>query len=380
MSRSAASTAAWWIAALALAAALLAATEYRTRDADSRAYISIATRLAGEPVSRWIAPQWWGAWGGQGLFREHPAGTFIPPALLTRAGYPPAQALFVVSLACQIASLLLVASLAGRLAPRADARALVWALQLIPIAFVFRVRGNQEYLLLAGLLLAVYGIERLRDSGWWMGVALAGTAWALLVKGVFGLLAPVLAAIWLLSRPPGTGAGRRGWLGVAALVLLAPALAWAYERAYLAVAGQSFLDYYLGARLSLDAGSRWPFPLDKASNGLWYAGRVLWYAAPWSLVLLAAARPGMRARLSAAREWVRFAALGALATVALVAWRDTTADRYVFPAYFLAAAAGAASACAWWPAMAALSRALDRTWPWGPVALWLALVTARVLS
>ena len=158
-----------WLTVLVVAAALLAATGYRTRDPDSRAYITITTHLVDEPVSRWIAPQWWGAFGLQGLFRDHPAGTFVPPALLAKAGYPVAQSLFVVTLACQILALLLMSALASRLRAASQARALVWALQLIPIAFVFRVRANQEYPLLAGVLLAVYGLERARI--WWAWIA-----------------------------------------------------------------------------------------------------------------------------------------------------------------------------------------------------------------
>ena len=76
----------------------------------------------------------------------------------------------------------------------------MWALQLIPIAFVFRVRANQEYPLLAGLLLTVYAIERARTSWPWIAAAIAGALYALLVKGVFALLAPVLAALWLWTR------------------------------------------------------------------------------------------------------------------------------------------------------------------------------------
>ena len=203
-----------------MAAALLAATGYRTRDPDSRAYITITTHLVDEPVSRWIAPQWWGAFGLQGLFRDHPAGTFVPPALLAKAGYPVAQSLFVVTLACQIVALLLMSALASRFAPPSQARALVWALQLIPIAFVFRVRANQEYPLLAGLLLAVYGIERARIGWAWIAVALGGALYALAVKGVFALLAPVLAGVWLWSRRQGGSGGAAGWVGVTLIVVL----------------------------------------------------------------------------------------------------------------------------------------------------------------
>ena len=369
--------------ALVVAAALLAATGYRTRDPDSRAYITITTHLVDEPVSRWIAPQWWGAFGLQGLFRDHPAGTFVPPALLAKAGYPVAQSLFVITLACQIVALLLMSALASRFVPPTQARALMWALQLIPIAFVFRVRANQEYPLLAGLLLAVYGIERARLGWAWIAVALGGALYALAVKGVFALLAPVLAGVWLWSRRREGSGGAAGWVGVTLIVGLLALAAWSYERAYHAVTGQSFLDYYLGARIALEGSTRtpWPFPLDKVDNLTWYMGRVAWYAMPWSLVAIAAVVPAMRARLTRGPgDWVRFAGFAALVTIALVAARDARADRYVFPAYFFAASAGVIVACARWPRAATWADGLDRMWPWGPAVLWLALVGGRMLT
>ncbi len=307
----------------------------------------------------------------------------MPPALLARAGYPVGQSLFVVTLAAQIVSLLLIAALARRLAPSAEARALVWALQLIPIAFVFRVRANQEYPLLAGLLVAVYGLERARTSWRWIAVALAGVLYALLVKGVFALLAPVLAGSWLWMRRRDARVGVATWTGLALMVLMIPLCAVAYERAYLAVTGQSFLGYYLGARIALEgnATTPWPFPLDKASNAVWYIGRVLWYAFPWSLIAVAAVMQNVQARLSpGARVWVRYAAIAAIVTIALVAARDTKADRYVFPAYFFAASAGVVLACARWPTVASWADRLDRLWPWGPALLWLLLVAGRAVT
>jgi 4-amino-4-deoxy-L-arabinose transferase-like glycosyltransferase len=371
-----------WVAVLVVAAALLAATGYRTRDPDSRAYITITTHLVDEPVSRWIAPQWWGAFGLQGLFREHPAGTFAVPALLARAGYPVGQSLFVVTLACQIISLLLMSALAARLAPASHARALVWGLQLIPIAFVFRVRANQEYPLLAGLLVTVYALERARASWGWIALALVGAFYAVLVKGVFALLAPVLAGLWLLSRRPQLKGDRVARVALGVTALLMPLLALGYERAYVAVTGQSFLEYYLGARIALEGSTTtsWPFPFDKVVNASWYAGRVLWYAAPWSLVPIVIRLPAFRGRFtSASRDWARFAGMAALVTIGLVAARDTKADRYVFPAYFFAASAGIVLTCACWPRAAAWASRLDRTWPWGPAVLWLVLVAGRIL-
>jgi hypothetical protein len=368
-----------WLSVLVAAAALLAATGYRTRDADSRAYIAIAARMAGEPASRWIAPQWWGAWGGQGLFREHPAGAFVPAALLTRAGYPAGQSLFVVTLAAQVIALLALSALCRAVVPAPHARLLVWALQLIPIAFVFRVRANQEYLLLAALLVALYGLERARTAAAWALVAVGGTIAALLVKGVFGLLAPVLAALWLWSRRRHGAPGAAGWLTLLAMAAAPLALAWAYEHVYVAATGQSFLGYYLGSRIGLEAGGL-PFPANKIWNALWYLGRLMWYAAPWSALgamALAAWRPAA-AQPAGAQTWVRFALLAAGAIVALVAARDTRADRYIFPAYFFAASGGLVWASVRWARVAALAERLDETWPWGPAVLWLLLVAGRV--
>jgi hypothetical protein len=369
-----------WLAAVAVASVLVLATGYQTRDADSRVYVTVAARLATAPAGQWIAPQWWGAWERQGLFREHPIGIFVLPALLAKAGVPAAQAPYVIYFAIQAACCLMLVALAGRAPGRATSHAIVWAVLLIPIAFVFRVRANQEYALLLGLLVAVYGIERSRDRAWWVAMALAGFIVALVVKGVFGLLAPVYAALWLLavrSRSPSA------WIGVAAMVALAPVVAVAYERAYVAVTGESFLDYYLGARLGLESAptSSVAWGLDKAGNALWYLGRLLWYAAPWSLVLLVGSfawtSPAGRSR--GADAWVRFSLSAVILTVGFLALRDTKADRYIFPAYFLAACGGLAIALDRAPRFSRLMARVERTWPWGPALLWLLLVAGRVI-
>ena len=138
-----------------------------------------------------------------------------------------------------------------------------------------------------------------------MGAAILGALYALLVKGVFALLAPVLAALWLWSRRRQADVAMPAWVGLAGVLLVMAAATWIYERMYAATTGQSFLDYYLGARMALDGPTTTtlPAPLDKASNALWYAGRVLWYAAPWSLVAMTAVVPAIRGIGAASREW-----------------------------------------------------------------------------
>ena len=372
-------TAGAWCLAVLLASSLVVLTGYRTGDADSRVYVTIAAHLSAEPSARWIAPQWWGAWGMQGLFREHPVGIFIAPAMLARAGLPAAQAPYIVTLTAQAVCVLLLVALVARVTPRPHGHLLAWFLPLIPIAFVFRVRANQEFPLLAGVLLAVYGIARARRDAAWLLPALAGFVGALLVKGIFALLAPMYAALWLLMVPtPPDSRKWTPWLGVAAMAAVTPLLAAAYEHAYVAATGQSFLEYYLGARMSLEGATPaggLPAPVEKSYNALWYGGRLLWYAAPWSLALLLVSR----VTRPPVANVIRFAAVASLATLLLLALRDTKADRYVFPAYFLAATGGVLAAAAWSPRLGRLAARLEEAWPWGPALLWLALVAGRVL-
>jgi hypothetical protein len=207
--------------------------------------------------------------------------------------------------------------------------------------------------------------------------------YALLVKGVFALLAPICGALWILASSEKPGERRRAaWAGIALMVLLTPVIAWEYERLYAAATGQSFLDYYLGPRIALEgtaSGGSLPFPLDKLWNAGWYLGRIAWYAAPWSLVLAATWRIRGGSDPRQWRRWTRYCVMATLITVALVALRDTKADRYVFPAYFFAAAGGTVRAIDRWPRVDRWSVAVDRIWPWGPVALWFALFLSRLV-
>jgi 4-amino-4-deoxy-L-arabinose transferase-like glycosyltransferase len=371
----------WWGVTLLTASSLLIATRFRTHDPDSALYVIVASHLAEQPIPSWIAPQWWGGWNHQGPFREHPAGTFIPPALLTRLGVPGEQSSFIVGLLAQIVSLITLVALGSRLLPSSWARMQLWTLQLLPIAFVFRIRANHEYLLLAGTVVAVYAIERARERWAWLLLALAAFAYALLVKGIFGFLAPALSCVWLVMVPPREGARNiRGWVGVVLMGLVTPLIAVAYEHAYVTATGLSFFDYYMGVQLRiqrLDTG-RLPFPINKLWNAVWYLGRIAWYAAPWSLTLLAARVGGPEGRRNQG-AWLRFCIGGVLLTVGLLALCDTRADRYMFLAFYLAGAGGTVAAIARWPRVERLAERLDRTWPWGPAALWLALFMSRLV-
>ncbi len=364
---------------LLVASVLLVLTHFHTRDPDSALYVTVATHLADQPVRLWIAPQWWGGWNHEGPFREHPFGVYLLPALLTRAGVPGEEASFIVGLLTQVIVLITLVALARRLLPAPSARMLLWTLQLLPIAFVFRIRANHEYPLLAGVLVAVYGIERARERWPWLLLALSGFLYALLVKGIFAGLGPALATVWLLVVPPRDGARNlTGWVGIVLMGVATPVCALLYEHVYVATTGLSFFDYYVGVQLrrSRLQGSSLPFPINKMWNALWYAGRVIWYSAPWSVFL------GMTSRMARGtpeRAWWRFCVGGALLTVGLLALNDSRADRYMFPAFYLAGAGGTIAALERWPRFKQLSERLDGFWPWGPAAFWLVLFASRLV-
>jgi 4-amino-4-deoxy-L-arabinose transferase-like glycosyltransferase len=388
-----------WIAALAASFLLLALFQFRSGDPDSNVYAGISARLAAEPFVRWIAPEWWGQWDFTGLFREHPIGIFVFPALAGRLGYPPPQAAYAVHGLFQAVSIVLVQLIAVQLVSRRDARALGWIVQLMPIAFVFRIRANQEYAVLAGILLALLATERSRARPAWAWLTALGFAWALLVKGVFGFLVPIACGVWLVaaewSDRAGAGAGRSGkngasrrtvpWVALTSVLLVAPILTVTYEWAYRAVTGDSFLAFYTGPRLRPDAVAGGA--IDRAGyNIVWYTARLAWYAFPWSVVALAAFGMwvlGVRNRremVSSADEGavraLGFATVASFILIVLFSFSDRRADRFIFPAYYFMAAAGGIVAIRSSPALSRVANRLDR--PWIPAACWMALFLLRL--
>ena len=179
-----------WARAFLVVAALLITSGFSSDDPDSALYAGIAGRLAEEPVARWIAPEWWGFWPEAemtGLFREHPAGVFLLSAALTRVGIPAAQGAYVVGAFAGLASVLMMAWLIGRVATRDEARGALVLLQLMPVAFIFRMRANHEYPMLVCLLLALIGLVRVAEarSSWGTALVALGLTAGLFIKGVF---------------------------------------------------------------------------------------------------------------------------------------------------------------------------------------------------
>jgi hypothetical protein len=383
-----------WVLALVAAAIALAAVGYRTRDADSRLYAEMAARVSEAPAAGWIAPDFPPGWYMSGPFREHPAGLLVPAAALGRLGYPAPQAAYAMNALYQVLTIVLIQRLAATLVPGLEARALGWLVQLLPIAFTFRIRANHEQALLLCLVAALYGTERSRSRPRFVLLTVAALVGLLLVKGVLAVFGPALCILWLLSRRL-TASGpapsdRSAWLGLAAGVVAMGATAVAYEHLYRLTTGEPFWSFYLARQLGVAAATGDPNGLlAKAGNLVWYLGRVAWFPFPWSLALLLAAWRARRlpARLAAcgSSPSARGALAGGLFAVATVvlyvglfSLSQRRADRYIFPVYYVVGAAGGVAALRASTRLRGLAGALDR--PWVPAAVWTVTFAAHLFA
>jgi hypothetical protein len=384
-----------WCAALTVAASLLVAVDIRTRDPDSTLYTKLASALADRPVSRWIAPEWGGAWDQHGLFREHPVGILIPSVLAIRAGFPREQAPYAVNMLYQAAVIVLIPLVAGALVRRAEAHALASVLQLLPIAFVYRIRGNQEHPLLMCFLALIYGAHLARSTRAWIGMPLmiAALCFLVLVKGAFAMFAIVAAALWLLIVPAPEGTNHRGWLGLAIAVASAGVMAIGYEAAYVRTTGESFLQFYRSTRLGGSMSLRDPRVIPHAVvNAVWYLGRLAWFAAPWSLVAAAAVWVWMRSTLSSSmtgdaagrfapmtRRALAWSLLVIAVFVAVLSPANVRAERFIFPIYFIIGGVGFVTAVRSSERVRAFAEFADRH-RWLPIAVWFATLLLTLAS
>jgi len=385
-----------WAVAFIAVAALIVATHFSSTDPDSQLYASISARLSEEPVSHWIAPEWWDFWPEThmtGLFREHPAGVFLVPVAISRLGIPGEQAAYIAGVGAGLVSLLLIAVIVGRLASIADGRASLILLQLMPVAFLFRVRANHEYPMLVALLATLVSVEGARRSWWWIPAIAFGFTLGLLVKGVFVALVVLAVGLWIVLNPTRLrGTTWRAIIACLAGAAITAAVAWLYDIEYVRATGETFWAAYWQRQLGPVTIAS---PLDDASTLAGHVGfyvtRLIWFPAPWSLALVVGAwrlvrqrshdrDPSSWARLSPTAKRGLIFALGFTAlSILLLSPSSRFAERYAFSAAYMIGAAGAVVACRMWPRFAQMIAAADARVPALPALIWLMLMLLRVV-
>jgi len=347
-----------WISVLVLAAILLVVVNVRAADSDSGLHIAFVERLNNLPMSRWIALEWGGLWGFEGLYREHPIGILIPPLIFSKLGFPASQAPFLANALYQVLSLVIIQNIAATVVPAVGARALSWMLQLIPIAFTYRIRANHEQAVLLLFLVALWSIEKSRKDARWITLLVFSTAAAVLVKGVFVAWLFIGCAAWLLivrnadEDQPGERFSNqvrrdlRAWTGLAISFAAVLGVIAGYELLYRRATHESFLAVYISRQIGAAAvahGSS--YVVQKLSNLVFYGGRLLWFAFPGSLAVLATIWQRRREPIPSRTQQAFVFSVGmSLLYVVLFSFSDRHADRYIFPAYYLFAACGMMSA------------------------------------
>jgi hypothetical protein len=370
-----------WSVAVAAAACLLVAADFHSRDPDSALYAALAADLSGTPIARWIAPEWRGHWNSHGPFREHPVGILLLPATAIRLGLPAEQAPYIVNMLYQVGAILMIPLVAGIVVAGYEARALAWALQLLPVAFTYRIRANQEHPVLLAFVAMVYATHRARTQPAWLVLTATAFCFCVLVKGAFAMFALVATALWLLIIPPPPGGSDRwAWLGLAATLLAAALLAVGYESLYVHTTGESFLGFYRNQRLGASISLFDPRVITHAiANIGFYSIRLLWFAAPWSLVAAGAIGKSIRSKVSGAgspqlgdmSERALVWALSITAVyVAVLSPALVRAERFVFPAYFIIGAVGVVATIRSLDSCSRFVRRTDR-YLWLPAAVWI---------
>jgi hypothetical protein len=388
-----------WLAVLAAAFVALAATSYRARDPDSRLYAEISARLSRAPLADWIAPEFPPGWFMAGPFREHPVGIFVPAASLAALGYPAEQAAYAMNAGYQVLGIVLLQRLAATYAAPLESRALGWLIQLLPIAFTFRIRANHEAAVLLCLLAALYGTERARRDKRFAMLVASGFVGLLLVKGLLAAFAPLVCALWLLARRrAGSGSppsDRTAWLALAAGVVAMGIAAAAYEGLHRQVTGEPFWSLYAARQLGVAAASEVESgTAAKLYNLVFYLGRLVWFPFPWSLVALAAlwrwrattseassvatSAPPSSVSQAETGGGLWFVAAVVVAYLGAFSLSDRRADRYIFPAYYAIGTAGVIAALRLSTHLRRVAERLDR--PWVPAMAWTVLFAAHLFA
>jgi 4-amino-4-deoxy-L-arabinose transferase-like glycosyltransferase len=377
-----------WTICFLVVSTLLVATRFASDDPDSALYAAQAARLAEEPPSRWIAPEWWGNWDHEGLFREHPVGVLLLPTLLAWFGVPGVQAAYIIGIAAALVSVVLMAALVARVTSVTDGRAALLLLQLMPLAFIFRIRANHEYPMLVCLLVAIVGIEAVRRSWRWVWITPLALCAAVLVKAAF-VAVPLLAIGWwaLINplRTPGS-IGRPVATVVASLIAIV-AMSFGYDAVYVRVTGESFWGGYWARQMAPLSIGALPGDAPGVVHHLgFYVLRLLWHPAPWSVALLVAAwharsrwRATWRGLPESHRRGLLFALMFAATTVAMLTPASRFAERYIFSVNYVVAAAGIVVALHQWPALRTWITRLDARVPALPAICWGLLMLLRLV-
>jgi hypothetical protein len=152
-----------------------------------------------------------------------------------------------------------------------------------------------------------------------------------------------------------------------------------YEALYLRTTGESFLGFYgstrLGQSISLTEARVLPHAL---ANMVWYAIRLVWFAAPWSLFALASVAVWIHAKTRGQRDQpfevvsdrgLLWAVLTTAVFILALSPALVRAERFIFPTYFIVGGVGVVTAMRTLAGVRRFAATADQ-YRWLPVATW----------
>ncbi|MGH8016194.1 MAG: ArnT family glycosyltransferase, partial [Candidatus Zixiibacteriota bacterium] len=323
-----------WVLLFSIFVLFIWLVNYEFHDPDSQLYSKLGQELSQRPLSKWIAPRWTAYSGAGDYFREHPPGVLWVNASLIRFGIPERQAAATANLIYWLLTFLFVFKIGKLLKDNVTGWAMAWAVFLIPLTFLYIVRGNLEPPLTMATVFGMYCICRAHESwSYKAGFALALIA-AVFFKGLQGGFVGLVGGLyWLWIQRD-----RQVFitiLGSAVTLVLTMVL---FEWLFRAQTGQQF--WLINFKKQAVAAVATNAIIQKPYNLVWYLARAIYFVLPWSIILLLGLRNrSERAQIPKDKRWWWFLTCAAMLILTMSLF-DRRADRYIFPAYILIAMSG----------------------------------------
>lgn len=360
-----------WLLVAVGVAVLPPACGFQFKDGDSDLYAVISGQLAHRPFSEWLSPQWPVPSYKSGLFQEHMAFFFWPPALLGMLGVPPIPAALFCNALYLVFLLAVMERLGRRLTDPQSARVsmLLWVVGYAGIQYV--IRNNHETPLALAVVLGVLAVVEAPTGRRFLALAAAAGAACVAMKGIVGVVVLPSLAVWAWVL----GGGTRRWAAVASAALGAAALFGIHDVLFAAANGHSFLQAYVTIHMGYAADREKASVLRKLSNIAYYAGVAVYWAAPASLALLWQLWDARRTR-TPLPPVTRAALLTVVVYVLFFSVFDRRASRYIFSVHPLVMVAAGPAA---WALLQRIRVSVFRRWDALPLAcMLLTLMVAGV--
>lgn len=282
-----------WLLFFILGVTAIGLTKYRSHSFDSQFYGKLVTQLSTKPISGWLTPKWDAHYGHtkDEYIRDHLIGHLIPAVILSQLGIPGPVALHAIQLIYYILSLYLLTYLAGLYFGRRDSLAILWALQIIPMAFSYGIRANHERAVLFYMLIAVIGSVKMANHLKWCWITLIGIVAIFLIKGIFFL--PIMFfSLLVFAISLKNIFSKKAFYGLcffASSILVIIGVGYLYEHLFFQQTGLSFFEGYWSEQISdriIKAEQSSSIIFAKLHNLKYYIGRTLYYSFPWSILAL----------------------------------------------------------------------------------------------